>query len=39
MCEIGLVRMLKFGLKKQNSILKLAGKLTDNLYNNLSEIL
>ena len=39
MYEIGLVRMLKFELKKQNTVLELAGKLTDNLYSNLSEIL
>ena len=39
MYEICLVRMLKYELKKQNGILKLAGKLTDNVYNNLSEIL
>ena len=34
MYKIGLVRILKYELEKQNSILKLAGKLTDNLYNN-----
>ena len=39
MSETGLLEMLKFELKKQNSILKLAGKLTDNLYNNVSEML
>ena len=39
MYEMCLVRMLKYELKKQNGVLKLAGKLTDNVYNNLSEIL
>ena len=39
MCEFNLVRMLKNELKKQNSVLKSTGKLTDDLYNNLSDVL
>ena len=39
MCEFNLVRMLKYGLKKQNSVLKSTGKLKGNLYNILSDAL
>ena len=38
MCEFNLVRMLKYVLKKQNSVLK-SGKLKDDLYDNLSDVL
>ena len=31
MCEFNLVRMLKYELKKQNSVLKSTGKLKDDL--------
>ena len=39
MCEFNLVRMLKHVLKKQNSVLKSTGKLKDDLYNNISDVL
>ena len=39
MCEFNLVRMLKYGLKKQNNVLKSIGKLQNGLYNNLKDIL
>ena len=39
MCGFNLVKMLKYELKKQNSVLKSTGKLKDDLYNNLSDVL
>ena len=39
MCEFNSVRMLKYELKKQNSVLKSTGRLKDDLYNNLSDVL
>ena len=39
MCEFDLVKMLKYELKKQNIVLQSTGKLKDDLYNNLSDVL
>ena len=39
MSEFNLVRMLKYELKKQHSVLKSTGKLNDDWYNNFSDVL
>ena len=39
MWEFNLVRMLKYELEKQNSLLKSTGKVKDDLYNNKSDVL
>ena len=38
MCEFNLVKMLKYELKKENSVLKSTEKLKDDLYINLSDV-